>query len=66
LRIPFELIETDDCFENRIIRFGNEFFLALPRDLVNSMTIKDGDEFQIEFRDEKKLILIKKQIYIKR
>jgi antitoxin component of MazEF toxin-antitoxin module len=54
------LIQSDESFENKIIRFGNEFFIALPRDLVNSMTIKDGDEFQIQIKDEKKLILIKK------
>jgi antitoxin component of MazEF toxin-antitoxin module len=54
------LIETDDSFENRIIRFGNEFFIALPQELVSSMTIKDGDEFLIEIKDDTKMILIKK------
>ena len=59
-KITSNLIETNASFENRIIRFGNEFFLALPRDLVSSMTIRDGDEFHIEIEDEKKLILEKK------
>ena len=54
------MIETDDSFENRIIRFGNEFFIALPQELVSSMTIKDGDEFLIEIKDDTKMILIKK------
>jgi antitoxin component of MazEF toxin-antitoxin module len=60
LRLTFSLIETDDSFENRIIRFGNEFFLALPQEIVSSMTLKDGDEFLIEIKDDTKMVLIKK------
>lgn len=47
-------------FENKIIRFGTEFFLSIPIDLASSLTIKDGDEFEILVNDEMNLILRKK------
>ncbi len=51
---------TQTIFENRIIRFGTEFFLPIPRDLASSLIIRDGDEFQILVNDEMNLILRKK------
>lgn len=47
-------------FENKIIRFGTEFFLSIPIDLASSLTIRDGDEFEMLVNDEMNLILRKK------
>lgn len=47
-------------FENKIIRFGTEFFLSIPVDLASSLTIRDGDEFEMLVNDEMNLILRKK------
>jgi hypothetical protein len=47
-------------FENKIIRFGTEFFLSIPIDLASSLTIRDGDAFEMLVNDEMNLILRKK------
>jgi len=47
-------------FENKIIRFGTEFFLSIPIDLASSLTVRDGDEFEMLVNDEMNLILRKK------
>ena len=61
-KLGTEIFENSNqmIFENKIIRFGTEFFLSIPIDLANSLTIRDGDEFEMLVNDEMNLILRKK------
>ena len=47
-------------FENKIIRFGNEFFMTVPFELASSLTIKDGDTFEILVDSNNDLVIRKK------
>lgn len=46
-------------FENKIIRFGNEFFMTVPFELASSLTIKDGDTFEILVDSNNDLVIRK-------
>lgn len=46
-------------FENKIIRFGNEFFMIVPFELASSLTIKDGDTFEILVDSNNDLVIRK-------
>ncbi len=61
-KLGTEIFENSNqmIFENKIIRFGTEFFLSIPVDLASSLTIRDGDEFEMLMNDEMNLILRKK------
>ena len=61
-KLGTEIFENSNqmIFENKIIRFGTEFFLSIPIDLASSLTIRDGDEFEMLVNDEMNLILRKK------
>ena len=61
-KLGTEIFENSNqmIFENKIIRFGTEFFLSIPIDLASSLTIRDGDEFEMLMNDEMNLILRKK------
>lgn len=52
-------------FENKIIRFGTEFFITVPFELASSLTIKDGDTFEISVMNKKNLVIRKKLILTK-
>gem|GEM_PF-2334723 len=47
-------------FENKIIRFRNEFFMTVPFELASSLTIKDGDTFEILVDSNNDLVIRKK------
>lgn len=51
---------SETFFENKIIRFGTEFFITVPFELASSLTIKDGDTFEISVMNNKNLVIRKK------